>query len=649
MKYDSVIKRFFVLTSITFCLSSVLIFPQSNKNGDWSLRLTENFINLLPDTIVYKTEAKSYKWNYEQGLILEAFFRMWKVTGENKYFNYLRKNIDYYVREDGSIKTYKMDDFNIDNIPSGRQLLNLYKETGEEKYRKAADTLRRQLELHPRTSEGGFWHKKIYPYQMWLDGLYMGEPFYTQYSVMFDKPEAFDDVVKQFLLIEKHLKDEKTGLYFHGWDESKEQKWANPETGTSPNFWGRAMGWFMMAIVDVLDYFPQDHPNRDDLIRILQNLSESLIQFRDDKTGLWYQVVDKGNKEGNYIEASASAMYTYAFAKGFNKGYLDKKYFDIAKESFQSIIKNLVTIKSDSSIYLNNVCSVGGLGGNPYRDGSFEYYISEPKRVNDFKGYGPLMLASFELENSHHSYGLKSSERGSKNKTVTLDYYFNNEWKDGKRFHYTWEDTTYSGFSDLGKIIQGLDAEITSLTSAPTKESLSKSGIYIIVDPDTPKETEKPNYIDEKSIKVISDWVNDGGILVLLANDSGNCEFENLNKLSGKFGINFNEVSENRVTGNNFDMGKLDNFPPHPVFKDVKQIYLKEISTLKLSGETKPILQNNDKIVMALAKYGKGYLFAVGDPWLYNEYIDSRKLPTGFENFKAAKNLFKWLLNDLHF
>jgi unsaturated rhamnogalacturonyl hydrolase len=239
---------------------------------------------------------------------------------------------------------------------------------------------------------------------MWLDGLYMAEPFYAQYSVMFDIDDSkkltkdFDDIANQFLLVERHNRDSKTGLYYHGWDESKKQKWADPKSGTSPNFWGRAMGWYMMALVDVLDYFPNESHQRDELEKIFLNLSKSLLKFRDKEKKLWYQVIDKGNEKGNYIEASASAMFIYAFAKGANKSYLDKKFFNIAKESFDAVQKYLITTDKEGTIYLNDVVSVSGLGGDPYRDGSFEYYISEPKRINDFKGYGPLILAAIELE-----------------------------------------------------------------------------------------------------------------------------------------------------------------------------------------------------------------------------------------------------------
>ena len=375
-------------------------FVNTNKKEDITITpeiLVNNFIALHPDTVAYKTEAKSYKWNYEQGLILESIYRLWTNTKDEKYFNYIKKNIDYYVNDDGSIKTYELNNFNIDNVAPGRVLLHLYETTKQNKYKLATDTLIKQLQLHPRTSEGGFWHKKIYPNQMWLDGLYMAEPFYSEYSVMFNEQNYFDDIANQFLLIKKHLYDEKTGLYFHGWDESKQQKWADPIKGTSPNFWGRSLGWFMMAMVDVLDSFPENHKDRNTILKMFQELSSSVLEYRDEKSKLWYQVVDKSNQQGNYIETSASSMFIYAFAKGYNDGYLEEKYFDLANESYKSLTDEFLIMNDNGYYTLTNVCSVSGLGGNTYRDGSFEYYISEPKRNNDFKGYGALILAAGEI------------------------------------------------------------------------------------------------------------------------------------------------------------------------------------------------------------------------------------------------------------
>ncbi len=392
-----------MIRSITYLLI-IFLFSCSNDRTD-QIRHAEistdqifsSFISLHPDTVAYKTEAKSYKWNYEQGFILEGFYRMWKETSKQKYYDYLKKNIDYYVEPDGNIKTYKLDDYNLDNISPGRQLLHLYAETKEEKYREAADLLMKQIEDQPKTSEGGFWHKKRYPFQMWLDGLFMAEPFNAEYALMFNKTEEFKEIINQFLLIEKHLKDKSTGLYYHGWDEAKEQKWADSVTGRSPNFWGRANGWFMMAMIDVLEYIPENYSGRDSIIQIFKNLSASLLKVRDPETKLWYQVLDQGNRDGNYIETSASLMFIYSYLKGVRKGYLSEDYLKPAEESYQSILDNFITMDDDGNLYLQNTVSVGGLGGNPYRDGSFEYYISEPVRVNDFKGYGALMFASIEM------------------------------------------------------------------------------------------------------------------------------------------------------------------------------------------------------------------------------------------------------------
>jgi len=364
----------------------------------WSTRIAESFLQRYPKAIPYNAGSPQLRWNYEQGLIQEALRRVGEVTGEKKYYEYVKSNIDIYVMEDGSIKTYDYDNFNIDNIPPGRQLLRLYQITGDAKYKKAADLLRKQLSNQPRTPSKGFWHKQIYPNQMWLDGIYMGEPFYAEYGLLFNEPSNFDDVAHQIILIEKHTRDPKTGLLYHAWDESKEQRWANPKTGQSPHFWGRAIGWYAMGIVDVLDYLPHNHKNRAEIIDILRRLSNALVKVQDRATGLWYQVIDQGDREGNYLEASASSMFAYAFAKGAKKGYLDQQFLGIARRAFDGIIKELVTVDENGLVSLHQVCAVAGLGGNPYRDGSYEYYIGELKRTNDFKGVGPFILAALELE-----------------------------------------------------------------------------------------------------------------------------------------------------------------------------------------------------------------------------------------------------------
>lgn len=378
--------------------------PQENTSDilisdtlKWSERLSESFIVRHPGSVTFDEYMTKNDWNYEQGVVLEALRQMYVKTDDDKYFNFIKENIDQFVTEEGKILKYNYDTFNLDNINTGRQLLFLYEKTKSEKYKIAADTLRKQLKYQPRTKEGGFWHKQIYPYQMWLDGIYMSGPFYAQYVTMFEEDKNYDDITFQIKTVYKHTLDEKTGLLYHAWNENKEQRWADPETGRSKHFWGRAIGWYVMAIVDVLDYLPQEDKNRNDIINILQNVCESLLNFRDSETGLWYQILDMPEREGNYLEASCATMFTYAFAKGANKGYLDKKFFKIAENSFESIIKTHVEVEKNGLINLLHTCRGAGLGGNPYRDGSYEYYISEDQRINDFKGYGPLIYSALEL------------------------------------------------------------------------------------------------------------------------------------------------------------------------------------------------------------------------------------------------------------
>lgn len=374
------------------------IIPENLK---WSERMMLSEINRFPEAskLDFVDQAR---WSYTNGLVLTACEGVYKKTGKQEFFDYIYAYADALIEPNGSIKTYERSKYNLDMIKSGDNLLFLYESTGERRFRTAADTLIQQLETQPRTAEGGFWHKKRYTQQMWLDGLYMAEPFYANYTRTFSdsltNPEQFyDDIIKQFNLIYSHTLDDNTGLLYHGWDSSKQEKWANSETGTSPNFWSRAMGWYCMAIVDVLDYLPEDHPGRATLIQHLNDLGTALLKFQDEESGLWYQVTDQGEREGNYLEASGSSMFTYAFAKGEKKGYLPENFKTAAEKAYDGLIKNLITLDDDGVVNLNKVCAVAGLGGDPYRDGSYEYYVNEKIRSNDPKGTGPFILASLQL------------------------------------------------------------------------------------------------------------------------------------------------------------------------------------------------------------------------------------------------------------
>src|SRR5262245_30676210 len=264
------------LTALVLFLILMFAATASNaQNRSLASQLADTVLTNWPD-YPGQTPERPGRWSYEQGVVLKGMERAWKQTGNPKYLEYIRATMDRYVADDGTIRTYRVDEYNLDNIQLGRMLLFLYQNTKQDKYRKAAGLLRAQLRTHPRTSEGGFWHKQIYPSQMWLDGLYMAEPFYAEYAAVFHEDTAFDDIAKQFVLVERHTRDDQTGLLYHGWDESKKQRWANPTTGRSPNFWGRAMGWYGMALVDTLDYFPKTHPQRKELIAILKRLATAV-------------------------------------------------------------------------------------------------------------------------------------------------------------------------------------------------------------------------------------------------------------------------------------------------------------------------------------------------------------------------------------
>ncbi|KAA3616908.1 MAG: glycoside hydrolase family 88 protein [Calditrichaeota bacterium] len=361
------------------------------------IKMADSEMNRRADFLDYGKSDPNAKWNYQTGLFLKSLIDVWAETKEPKYFDYTKRVIDSFLEEDGTIKAYNMEDFNIDKINSGKVLLSLYKATNDEVYKKAADILREQLEKHPRTKAGGFWHKKRYPWQMWLDGIYMGSPFYAEYSQIFNQAQGFDDVVNQILLIDVRTRDPKTKLRYHAWDESNKQEWANPETGCSPNFWGRAMGWYAMALVDVLDYLPTNHPKREKVLFILNDLYAAIVKYQDKQTGLWYQVVDMPDEKGNYLEASASSMFVYAIAKAVNNNLIDSSFAAIAEKGYAGILDHLIKTDKNDQVNLTQVCSVAGLGGDPYRDGSFEYYINEPIAVNDLKGVGPFIMAGLQI------------------------------------------------------------------------------------------------------------------------------------------------------------------------------------------------------------------------------------------------------------
>ncbi len=629
---------------LTILFSLILATTQSQTLSE---KVAATTIGIWKDS--FALDSKPAKWTYDMGVVLKGMEDLWYKTGDAKYFSYMQKQVDVFVKDDGTIKTYKAEDFNIDNVCNGRVLMSLFKVTNNEKYWKAATTLRNQLSKQPRTKEGGFWHKKIYPNQMWLDGLYMAEPFYCEYAEFTNDTAAFSNIANQFIWMEKHSRDTKTGLLYHAWDESKEQKWANKTTGCSPNFWARAMGWYATALVDVLDYFPENHPKRKELVAILNRLTIAVEKQQQKQYGLWFDVMNVPANSKNYLEASASCQFVYAIAKGVRKGYIPATKIAIAKKGYDGIVKQFIKEENGQTV-LTGTVKVSGLGGNPYRDGSLDYYFSEPVITNDPKGLGVFLMASNEMEM------LKTQPVG-KGKTVLLDSYFNSEKKKDitgieKLWHYKWNEKSNGGFSLLSNVFNTYGATTKTLYEAPTETNLSKADVYIIVDADNVADNPTPNYMSEKDAQIIYDWVKKGGVLLIFHNDSSNAEFDYFNRLARKFGLRFNEVSINKVDGKKFEMGAIQIDKQNEIFKSARKVYLKEISTISLgcaTGESYmnwSVLRHKGPDVMAASKVDKGTVFAVGDPWLYNEYVDGRKLPAEFENFKAANDLVKWALNQ---
>jgi unsaturated rhamnogalacturonyl hydrolase len=365
------------------------------SNLKWSERMALSIMKRHPQAYQIDSQTEP-KWDYVHGLVLTSFEALYKKTKDKQYYNYIKQYADATIDANGVISSYKFDTYNIDMVTAGRILFNLYKTTKDARYLSVLQLLRKQIAEQPRTTSGGFWHKKMYPNQMWLDGLYMGEPFYAQYTTQFEKGAQLNDIAKQFELIQLHATDPKTGLLYHGWDESKQMPWADKTTGCSPNFWSRSIGWYAMALVDVLDYFPKNHPKRKELIGYLNAIANSLVKFQD-PSGLWYQVTDKGGSEGNYLESSGSSMFAYAMAKGANKGYLPIQFKAVANKAFDGLTTQLIKTDPDGQIHITQACAVAGLGGNPYRDGSYSYYVNERKKDNDPKATGSFILAALEL------------------------------------------------------------------------------------------------------------------------------------------------------------------------------------------------------------------------------------------------------------
>ena len=342
--------------------------------------------------------GKCNKWNYIDGCMITGILERYEITGEARFLDFADRFMSGFVQEDGRIRTYDPEEYSLDNVNPAKNLFPLYDLTGKEKYRKAIELVRSQLSTMPRTPEGNFWHKLIYPNQVWLDGIYMALPFYMEYEKRFDAQKDCEDICRQIANVEIRMRDPKTGLYYHGYDASRKMYWADPDTGCSPNFWLRAEGWFILGLVDVLEIM-KDLPMGAESVHLqhmLLDLAKALSKYQD-PSGLWYQLIALPELAGNYLETSGTALISAALLKAVRLGFLPESFRAVGEKAFYGIVDHRLTKNADGTPCVTGICLVGGLGGEQHRDGSAAYYLSEPVVQNDAKGVGPLLLAYTEM------------------------------------------------------------------------------------------------------------------------------------------------------------------------------------------------------------------------------------------------------------
>ena len=584
-------------------------------------------------------------WTHEQGTLLDGIDAVWLNTVDPHYFNYIKESVDPLVGADGSLPTLKTGENRLVDIQLGRQLMLLYGVTTNRKYFKAATALYEQLAHQPRTPSGGFWAAQSGPNQMTLDETYEALPFYADYALAYHHPEAFADITKQFVLLQEHTRDPKTGLLRQGWDESKQERWAAKTTGTSSQAWGRGMGWYMMALVDSLPKYPEDDPGRKQLIEILAQDAAAVARHQNAANGLWYEVLDKAGAKGNYPEASASCMFVYALAKGVRLGYLPERYDAVAERGYKGILSHFVTAGPDGSFSLSGTVEPTDLGGNPYHDGSYAFYTGQKIIANSPMGVGAFILASTEIENVQNA-------RLGRGKTVMVDAWFNSQKRTdptGREiyFHYKWDDWSPAGFSLFGHLFHNFGARTTTLYTEPKVADLDRAQVYIIPSPDNVDKNPHPHFANAEDATQIAEWVKGGGMLVILENDTSFADLEHFNVVAEKFGMSFNSVLRKHVIGTQWAMGKIELNGNGPIFHHPHTIYVKDVCTISLKPPATPLLKDGDDILMAEAKYGKGTVFAFVDPWLYNEYTDGRKLPAEYDNYAAGEEFVRWILQQV--
>ena len=639
-----ILRILFSLLALTGAASLMLRAATPDDSLPWSQHAANAAIARWPDGR-FVAPGAPWKWNYELGTLLEGMDAVWLNSADPRDFHYIQNSVDALLAPDGSIPTLKPEEHQLDNILLGRQLLLLYRVTGNQRYLTAATFLHDQLAQQPRNDSGGFWHKQRYPNQMWLDGLYMAEPFRAEYASISHHPEDFSDITRQFVLMEQHARDPETGLLYHGWDDSKKERWSNKQTGDSSEFWARGMGWYMMALVDTLGYYPDGDPGRKQLLAILSQAAAALARYQDPNTGLWYDVLNKPHEKGNYLESSAACMFVYALAKGVRRGYLPENYLTNADRGYHGILTHFITTGPGDDVSLSGTVKASGLGGDPYRDGSYAYYIGEKVATNDPKGIGAFLLAASEMETAQNA-------KLGRGRTVLVDGWFNsqqrtNAFGETVYFHYKWDTWDEPGYSLFGHIFRNYGANTAELDGEPTAANLKRADVYLIASPDNTDKNPHSHFANADDATQIAQWVKAGGVLMIMENDTSYADLDHFNVISDKFGIHFNSILRKHVVGTNWEQGKIAIDGTGPIFHRPHIIYVKDVCTISVNGPAHAVIAEGPDIFIATAKYGKGTVYAMVDPWLYNEYTDGRKLPAVYDNFAAGNELVRWVLEQI--
>ncbi len=604
------------------------------------------------------------EWGYEQGLVLDGMIAEWRATADGRAYSYVFDAINRAVTKDGAIQVgdapFPAAERSLENVEMGRSVVTMYRTTQDVRYYVAAKFLFDEVRARqPKNTSGGYWHKETDPDQMWIEGSYMAEPFMANFARTFGREADMEEVANQLLLMDTKLRDRKTGLLRHAWDESHKSAWGDKK-GLSPEVWARGMGWYAMALVDVLDRMPDSDPQRAAIEDLTRRLMATVVRYQDAETGLWWQVMDKGNRaafkttrgdgtvvespaavatKGNFPEASASCMFVYALFKGIRMGVVPRALAENAERGWRGIQTTFV--KADGT--LGGTAQSAGLGGAPSRSGMYEFYVSQPVVDNDAQGVGAYLLADSEVIQHQRAGKLFARVAG---KTILFDSWFNAETRkrpDGgeEAFHYKYNDDAPSGYSFFSRMFQQYGMRPEALTHAPRAEDLSRAAVYVIVSPESAASRPGAHLMDAASSNAIAAWVKSGGVLLLMEGASASTDFEHVDTLSDGFGIHFSAASH-ELPGESGEA--LVTIPEGTggIFKVAHTAFEGDVSTTAATSPAMGILTDKGRGLMAVSHAGSGVVFANGSPWLYNEYTDGRNAAQDQDNFAAGQELVRW-------